>query len=331
MPAKRIWIVSKSNWTATLQYARPVGEIGWMTLSKYAGAANFPTGELIEVTLPPSDGVIRTGYVHVTSAEETKSVYIYQGLYECTYADFVCQQGDGDEVVDGVRYRLYAHYLLDGNLLDSSGNGRHAATGSPATYVDDAGTGRKVLDCRSLSVLGQPVITPVVMDNTWSHWRIRFKMLPTEVNAYYNNPIVKGPDYGDDGFKVEFYYNADTLRFYYDSVNIDGLYLEGAGLPSEIGRWYDIELRYTPEEIGMGIDGQFTTAAVVEGSAFDYRQQSAHALLIGAPLGDHARRFRGYMTDVRVYRGEAATDGEGYLIDSNNQYLIDSNNYYLIE
>jgi hypothetical protein len=299
-----------------------------MTLSKYAGAANFPTGELIDVTLTPSDGVIRTGYVHVTSAEETKSVYIYQGLYECTYTDYVCQQSAAEIV-----YRLYAHYLLDGNLLDSSGNGRHATTGSPATFVDDAQIGRKALNCNSLTVLGQPVITPVIMDNTWSHWRITFKMLLTGENSQWNNPIVKGPVYGDDGFKMEFYPNSEVqLIFCYGDENstfVMAPYVESPTTPDEVGRWYDVEIFYTPEELGIVVDGIFAVRQVSEDTQFDYRQQSGHALLIGAPLADHARRFVGYMTDVRVYKGEAATGGEGYLIDNNNQYITDNNNHYL--
>jgi hypothetical protein len=91
MPAKKIWIVSKYPWVATLRSENPNGDTGWFSLSKSSGEANYPAGEFIDVLL---NNVIssfnKKGYVDVSSNSTTLTVTVnFQPTVVCTWNDFI--------------------------------------------------------------------------------------------------------------------------------------------------------------------------------------------------------------------------------------------------
>jgi hypothetical protein len=220
----------------------------------------------------------------------------YMGVYH----DYLCQQG-----LDPDAEYLYARYLLDGDLQDSSGHGRDASSLSLYGFVFDSQLNRQVLDCNTLTVDGQPVITPVIMDNTWSHWRIKFKMYRTGTRPNCN-PLVKGNDYGDNGFKVEaMFLDTDAIYKwafgYYNGTIIPNANMVLLSPQPVVGQWYDVELYYSPSERGVGVDGNFSVAAN-SGSSQNYTNQTSYNLLIGAPKVSSVRRFDGYISDVRIYK-----------------------------
>ncbi len=72
MPTKKIWIVSKSPWTAAPRDS-------WISLSKSFGEANYPAGELIDIILPIYfAGTSRTSYIDVVSNGVPVAVQIIQ-------------------------------------------------------------------------------------------------------------------------------------------------------------------------------------------------------------------------------------------------------------
>ncbi|MDR0729300.1 MAG: LamG domain-containing protein [Prevotellaceae bacterium] len=119
-----------------------------------------------------------------------------------------------------------------------------------------------------------------------------------------SNPIVKGSAYGDDGFKIEHYDDGTGIKWvfaYGNSTSMIVYALPFSPNPDEAGRWYDIEIFYTPEERGAGVDGNFAVAPNDQ-SFEDYTTQAPYHLLIGAPVADKTRAFKGLISDVRVYK-----------------------------
>lgn len=79
MPVKKIWIVSKTPWSATLQSSQPNGDTGWFSLSKMSGSANYPDGEQVEVRLTENASYeVRKGAITVVSNGKTITVEIAQ-------------------------------------------------------------------------------------------------------------------------------------------------------------------------------------------------------------------------------------------------------------
>jgi hypothetical protein len=76
MLAKRIWIVSKHPWVATLRSSKPEGDTSWFSLSKSSGEENCPTGEFIDVILGDNASFRRVGYVDVSSNATTITVSV---------------------------------------------------------------------------------------------------------------------------------------------------------------------------------------------------------------------------------------------------------------
>jgi hypothetical protein len=102
MAVKRIWIVSKHSWSASLRSEHPAGDTSWFTLSKFSGAANYPAGEWVEVTVMTQGRTWRKSYIDVTSNASVITVLVMKDGYRLRYVSPVCQQGGW--ILDGGRW-----------------------------------------------------------------------------------------------------------------------------------------------------------------------------------------------------------------------------------
>jgi hypothetical protein len=87
MLTKKIWIVSKYPWVATLRSVS--GSADWFSLSKSSGEANYPAGEAIDVVINDIS-YNKNGYVDVLSNSTTISVSVkLESTNTCTWAGYV--------------------------------------------------------------------------------------------------------------------------------------------------------------------------------------------------------------------------------------------------
>jgi hypothetical protein len=87
MPTKKIWIVSKYPWVATLRSLS--GYTGWLSLSKSSGEANYPIGVVIDVVVNDIN-YDKEGYVDVLSGSTTISVSVkLEQITTCTWGGYV--------------------------------------------------------------------------------------------------------------------------------------------------------------------------------------------------------------------------------------------------
>jgi hypothetical protein len=99
MPVKKLWIVSKTPWSATPQSSQPNGDTSWMSLSKMNGSANYPDSEQVEVRLTENAGSVqRSGAISVLSNGKTLTVQIQQKVStpSLTWDNFVCDTYEAD-------------------------------------------------------------------------------------------------------------------------------------------------------------------------------------------------------------------------------------------
>jgi hypothetical protein len=90
MLTKKIWIVSKYPWIASLRSENANNNLGWASLPKSSGEANYPSGETVDVAIDDSGDFGRKFYVDVSSNGEviTVTVYVLFGI-SATWIDFI--------------------------------------------------------------------------------------------------------------------------------------------------------------------------------------------------------------------------------------------------
>ncbi len=202
----------------------------------------------------------------------------------------------------------FTHYTFDGDIVEHSGNNRHALQYMTTPVYIDGGNGKKALDCNATGT-SSGVKTPFNFDTTFQQWTIICKIYPTAQGNWYNIFDKK-------------YSNGPGFTYYYNTARPNG----GWGFDSTwsghkesggtgnitLNAWHTIAVKFNNNDgvVYAYCDGQL----ISQYSAGSYTSGLENQpLTIGNSVYSSSRYFHGRMQDFLIYN-KALTNEEIILI-----------------
>lgn len=194
-------------------------------------------------------------------------------------------------------FSLVAYYALDGDAVDSSGNGLDGIVMGEASFItDDAGTYLQLDGIDDYVDMGNdPNFFDITEQITLSAW-----VKPNDIGNGEDNPWVGK---GDKSFALKGFRRGNTIEFYiYDS---DWVTVHADVDPSFNGQWHQVVGSFEGSALKLYIDGNIVAITEYEGSI----ALSTSNINIGKNSDKSDRFYEGAIDEVMIYN-RALSAGE---------------------
>jgi hypothetical protein len=270
------------GWTATIDWSGPMGQCDSLTWGdENCDSGNLPSSLFVEWSADCNgDSIVDFGQC----LDGTRADLNSNNIPDC------CEQGTA---CDGIDAGLQAHYTLDGNCLDSSGNGRDGSATGIGYVAGPTGLGGNAASFDGSTSFIQVQGIPVPTDNSFS-WALWLR-----VDAIGNTAVIEriesiGNNLLSPSFSIR---NDGALGFGSYSFASGGTSIETAPHTITTGAWIHVACTSATS----GIRRVYVNGSLIgENMSADYGQPLG-TMLIGRDRLDCCDRFNGAIDDLRIY------------------------------